>query len=359
MTDGLQPADHSDIVAPMFAGAADTALLADATRPLAPSPRLARPLDRLALQLTMYCNLQCKMCSVWEIKRHGVPLELAKQLLDDARALGARTFVPFGAESFMRKDFLDIVEYAHAAGYWYQAIVTNGTMITDAHLERLARCPSVKLHISIDGPRPIHDELRGAGNYDKSVATARECVARGVAVGLSGVILRETLSSLEHLVDLAAALGIKEVSFQPFQTEISGLHKDVARFSLQSQARDTIAARLDALRAHAEQRGIWIFTEALFGTVPDYLAYGKRPIPRGGCSLPSKFLLVDWRGDVYPCFFMWTEADRMGNVYRDRLQVLALAERCPGCLAACSDVQSFAAHADVSPTSVERLVDAA
>ena len=68
-------------------------------------------------------------------------------------------------------------------------------------------------------------------------------------------------------------------------------------------------------------------------------------------------LLVDWRGDIFPCFFMWTEADRMGNVYRDRLkdvwhslkhkqlQVLALTERCPGCLAACSDVQSFAESA--------------
>ena len=87
--------------------------------------------------------------------------------------------------------------------------------------------------------------------------------------------------------------------------------------------------------------------------IPDYLAFGKRPIPPGGCYLPSKFLLVDFRGDVYPCFFMRTDADRMGNVMQDdivdlwhsahhqQLQTLALAERCPGCLAACSDVESF------------------
>jgi radical SAM protein with 4Fe4S-binding SPASM domain len=321
------------------------------------SPRLTRPLDKIAMQLTTYCNLQCKMCSVWEIRQSGVPLELAKQLLDDARALGARTFVPFGAESFMRKDFLSIVEYAHSIGYWYQPIVTNGTMITDAQLDRLSRCPSIKLHISIDGPREVHDELRGAGNYDKSVATARECVARGIGLGISGVILRETLQHLEHIVDLAADLGIKEVSYQPFQTEISGPDKDLPRFSMQSETRNLVASRMAALVEHATKRNIWIFTEALFGVVPDYLVYGKRPIPRGGCALPSKMLLVDWRGDIYPCFFMWTDADRMGNVYRDRLkdvwhsvkhkqlQVLALTERCPGCLAACSDVQSFAESA--------------
>ena len=188
---------------------------------VAESPRWLRPLDRFALALTMYCNLKCKMCSYWEIREHGVPLRLATALLDDAYNLGARTFLPFGSESFMRRDFLDVIEHAHEIGYSHQSIVTNATMIDDEHLTRLSRCPSVKLNISIDGPRDIHDELRGPGNYDKAVATARKCIARGIKVGFSGIILRETFPHLEHLVDLAAELGIKQVSYQPFQTEIS------------------------------------------------------------------------------------------------------------------------------------------
>jgi radical SAM protein with 4Fe4S-binding SPASM domain len=320
----------------------------------APSPRLTRPLDQLAISLTTYCNLECKMCSVWEIRKHGVPLELAKQVVADAHALGATTLIPFGAESFMRKDFVDVLEYAHAIGYRMMSIVTNGTMITDAHLDRLQRCPSVRLNISIDGPRDIHDELRGAGMYDKAVATARQCIARGIAVAFSGVIMRETLPHVEALIDLAADVGIQSVSYQPFQTEISGAHKDIPRFSLQAETRDAIVQRLHELSDYADRRGVAIYTESLFGAVPDYLAYGKRPIPAGGCNVPSKMLIVDWRGDIYPCFFMWSDADRMGNVYRDRLadvwhsiihkqlQMLALTERCPGCLAACSDVQTFA-----------------
>lgn len=318
--------------------------------PLVPHRALTRSLDQLAVELTVYCNLQCKMCSVWELKEHGVPLDLAKQLLADARALGATTFVPCGAESFMRKDFLDIVEHAHALGYTTQEVVTNGTMITDAHLERLQATPSVQLHISIDGPQPIQDDLRGEGVYEKSVGTARRALARGVRVGLSGVIMRETLGTLTHLVDLAVELGVTEVSYQPFQTEISGPHKDIPRFSLMRPQRAELLRRLDDLRAYAGQRGVRIYTESLFPAIPDYLLEGKRPIPAGGCFLPSKFLLVDWHGDVYPCFFM--REDKMGNVYQDRLgsiwhsplhkqlNVLALTERCPGCLAACSDVET-------------------
>jgi MoaA/NifB/PqqE/SkfB family radical SAM enzyme len=329
---------------------------------LRPAKALTRSLDQLAVELTVYCNLQCKMCSVWELREHGVPLELAKKLLDDAYALGARTFTPCGAESFMRKDFLDIVEHAHALGYTTQEVVTNGTMISPANLDRLAKTPSVQLHISIDGPRALQDELRGEGVYDKCVATARDAIGRGIRVGLSGVILRETLATLTHLIDLACDLGVGEVSYQPFQTEISGPDKDIPRFSLLGPMRSDLLRKLDEVRAYAEARSVRIFTEALFPAIPGYMLEGKRPIPKGGCYLPSKFLLVDWRGDVYPCFFM--RQDKMGNVYQDgltsiwhsplhkQLNILALTERCPGCLAACSDVETMNQATGAGPSFV-------
>jgi MoaA/NifB/PqqE/SkfB family radical SAM enzyme len=323
-------------------------------QPPKPHWALSRPLEQLAVELTVYCNLQCKMCSVWELREHGVPFDLAKQLLSDAYALGARTFIPCGAESFMRKDFLDVVEHAHGLGYTTQEVVTNGTMITDAHLERLSKTPSVQLHVSIDGPQPVQDELRGEGVYDKAVHTVRSARARGIRVGLSGVIMRETLETLTHLVDLAVELGVKEVSYQPFQTEISGPDKDIPRFSLLRKYRESQRAelerRLDEVRAYATSRNVRIYTESLFPAIPGYLIEGERPIPAGGCYLPSKFLLVDWRGDVFPCFFM--RNDKMGNVYKDRigdvwhspiqkqLNILGLTARCPGCLAACSDVET-------------------
>lgn len=325
----------------------------DVFRPIPPASALERPLDELAVELTVYCNLKCKMCSVWELKQHGVPHELARKLLEQARALGAHTFTPCGAESFMRKDFLDLVGHAHELGYRTQDIVTNGTMITDAHLDRLEQWPSVYLHISIDGPREVHDDLRGEGMYDAAVETARKCVERGIRVGLSGVLMRETLQHAHHLLGLAASLRIPEVSFQPFQEEISGPDKDIPRFTLIRTPKARIEAALAEIAAHARELGVTIFTESMFGVIPDYLASGKRPIPPGGCYLPSKFVLVDFRGDVYPCFFMRSDDDRMGNVYRDeiptlwhglhhkQLQTLALTERCPGCLAACSDVDSF------------------
>ena len=104
--------------------------------PLSRSRTLTRPLDEIAIELTVYCNLKCEMCSVWELKQHGVPFETVEKLLRQARELGATTFTPCGAESFMRKDFLEVVELAQELGYTRQDIVTNGTMITEAQLAR-------------------------------------------------------------------------------------------------------------------------------------------------------------------------------------------------------------------------------
>ena len=62
----------------------------DVFRPLPPMSALERPLDELAVELTVYCNLKCKMCSVWELKQHGVPHELAASILNREAAIAVR-----------------------------------------------------------------------------------------------------------------------------------------------------------------------------------------------------------------------------------------------------------------------------
>ena len=319
-----------------------------------PSP-LDWPLEELAVELTVHCNLSCRMCSVWEGAQHGVDGELARTLLREARELGAVSFVPCGAESFVRKDFIDLVEYAHRLGYERQEIVTNGILLP-RWIDRLAEVPSAKLHVSLDGPREVHDDLRGAGAYDQALAGGGAAVDAGVHVGLSGVLMRPTMDTAGHVIELAAELGLPEVSFQPFQPEIDGYQRDHGEWVFPPDARGAVEDAIAGLRRRARELGVPIYTDAILDEVPPYLFEGIRPIPKGGCFLPSRFLLVDVRGDVYPCFFMREQS--IGNVSSGdslldlwhsetqvALQLLALTSNCPGCLAACSDIATFEAPA--------------
>lgn len=310
-----------------------------------------RKLDEIAIELTVYCNLKCKMCSVWEIREHGINTERTKEILNEAYSLGARTFIPCGAESFMRKDFLEIVKYADAIGFTNQEIVTNGLLINDKHINILKDIPSVSFHISIDGPPHIHDNLRGKGNYDKAMKILTRLKENKIKFGVSSVIMRETLPFLRHIIDLANHFELDEISMQPFQYEISGRHKDTDRFSFLKKQAPYLIYELNELNKYAKKKNVKIFTESLFNTIPDYLINGNRPIPPQGCHMPSRFMLINWEGNVYPCFFMRQEV--MGNVHHDslkniwhkdihnKMQELGLKKLCPGCLAACSDIASF------------------
>ena len=123
-------------------------------------------------------------------------------------------------------------------------------------------------------------------------------------------------------------------------------------FVFPTEERDRITSLLIALLDKARLAGVRVYTEALFPDIAPYLFDGRRPIPDGGCNLPSRFLLIDGRGETYPCFFM--RGQSMGNVIcgvrlRDiwfgpvkaEMQARGLQGRCPGCLAGCSDVESF------------------
>jgi MoaA/NifB/PqqE/SkfB family radical SAM enzyme len=313
------------------------------------------PLAEIAIEVTLRCNLKCEMCSVWQGKRDGLDSGVIRSLLDQARELGAATFVPCGGEPFMREGFVDLLAHAESRGFRRSEVVTNGLLVP-RHLARLRELASVALHVSIDGPSEVHDRLRGAGVYDRALAAV--CAAReaGVTVGISGVLMKPTIDGAAHVIDLAAGLGLEEVSFQPFQPEIHGMDRDASAFAFEPGERSRIEDAIAGLRELAASRGVRIYTDPVLDHVPAYLFEGLRPIPRGGCHMPSRFVLVNIDGELYPCFFMREES--MGNVNRGErladawhseihsaLQLLGLTSRCPGCLAACSDIATFGGEA--------------
>ena len=315
---------------------------------------MPRQLRELSIELTSKCNLTCQMCSVWKGKKDGVPGPRVLALLEEARNLGARVFTPSGAEVFMRKDTVRLLQAAARLGYEEISVVNNG-MLLEHHIKELLQIQGLSLHVSIDGPKDIHDDLRGSGSYAKALDGARLAQEAGIPVSLKGVIMAPTLPTAGHLIDLAHQYGFYRVSYQPFQPEIAGQDEDHSRWVFAPDDRAKVSVALDGLLAQARIKGVEIYTEHLFPHMVPYLFGGVRPIPPGGCALPSNFVLIDGRGETFPCFFM--RGQSMGNVnhgvrLRDlwhgpiqtRMQRLGLPSQCPGCLAGCSDVSGFSAR---------------
>ncbi len=316
---------------------------------------LERPLDEIAIFLTMYCNLSCRMCSYWKKREYGVNHDRVLSFLDEARALGATRFIPCGAEIFMREDIFDILSYAERIGFQEISFVSNGNLLNDKQqLDRLEKLRTLCIIISLDGPKEVHEELRGKGVFDKAIETLRELRNRGITVSISSVIMRQTLDRLTEIIDLAAELGISVISMQPYERETSGLDNDHNAFEFRPEEEGTVREKLKNLMRYARSKRIQLYTGNMMKYVPPYLSRGIRPIPHGGCFLPSRLILVDTSGDCYPCFmFRNLSINSIGNIKEESLKkiwhskihkekiLLALNKKCPGCLVACSDVDNY------------------
>lgn len=122
---------------------------------------------------TLRCNLQCRYCSIWkegDINRE-LSLEDWKKFLRDIRKwVGSRQHIGItGGEPFLRKDIFDIMDFITELGLKI-SITTNGTLLNDEIIEKLAKKNIFNINISLESlKKDTHDFFRGKGNYQKAM----------------------------------------------------------------------------------------------------------------------------------------------------------------------------------------------
>lgn len=319
-----------------------------------------RPPGSIAIEVTTRCNLACKMCSVWKQRKEGLAHNKVLSLMREARALGATRFLVCGTEPFVREDTVEILSYAELIGYREISTVSNGVLLNEGRIiNELEKLGNLNIVVSLDGPREVHDDLRGRGVYDRAVEALREMRRRGMTCSISSVIMRQTVDHLKEIIDLAAELGIPVISMQPYNRETSGMDKDHAAFEFSPEEEKALRKKLKNLVLYAKAKKITIYTANMIDHVPPYLTRRIRPIPPDGCHVPSRLLLVDISGETYPCFMMRVRMNEnsMGNVQEQtldeiwhnenhrRLITLGISRKCPRCFAACGDVEGYNAAA--------------
>jgi radical SAM protein with 4Fe4S-binding SPASM domain len=123
------------------------------------------------LELTKKCNFNCVYCYAegGEASPDELSLEEIKDIMDQARELGAQTVTLTGGEPMTREDFWDIVEYARKVGLAVN-LYTNGSFIDKGAARRLSEL-SVLPCVKLDSRDPkIQDRLAGnAGAFEKSL----------------------------------------------------------------------------------------------------------------------------------------------------------------------------------------------
>jgi len=171
-------------------------------------PRRDPPGPVVIWNLIRRCNLTCRHCySVSADRDFTGELTTAEAfaVMDDLRAFRVPVLILSGGEPLLRPDVFDIAMRAKSLGF-YVGLSTNGTLIEDSLVGRIAAVGFDYVGISLDGRRETHEAFRRKrGAFDDSLAAARACRDAGVKVGLRFTLTEGNAPDLPYLLELADA----------------------------------------------------------------------------------------------------------------------------------------------------------
>ena len=216
-------------------------------KPLGPKRNPPGPV--VIWNLIRRCNLTCKHC--YSISADtDFPNELSTaqvfEVMDDLKQFGVPVLILSGGEPLLRTDIFDIAHRAKAMGF-YTALSTNGTLIDDSNIQKIADVGFDYLGISIDGIRETHDKFRRKeGAFDASMAALRRCHDLGIKVGLRFTMTQDNAAELPQLLQLMDDEGIDKFYFSHLNYAGRGNknRKDDTHFKTTRWAMDLLFERI-------------------------------------------------------------------------------------------------------------------
>jgi len=277
------------------------------------------------------CNLHCVHCySHSRDQAYGGELDFTAgtRLLDDLSEFGSPVILFSGGEPLKREDLFKLIN--HAVARKMRAVVSsNGTLITPDVASRLKDAGLSYVGISLDGLEPTHDRFRGVpGAFQRALAGVRNCLAKGVKVGLRFTMTRMNYRDVGAILDLVRAEEIPRVCF--YHLVYTGRASKLVEDSRMSHAetRSTVDLIMDRTRAlHTAGNPVEVLTVDNHTDGPYlYLRLLQENPTRaaevlellkmnGGNSSGVGFGCVSWDGAVHPDPF-WRHYT-LGNV-KDR-----------------------------------------
>ena len=266
---------------------------------------------KLTLIVTFGCDTRCKMCNIWQRDKAGI------MTLDEVRRFFGRnprfSWINLsGGEIWTRPDAAELVEAVieGSPDLYLLDFPTTGqrTDAIVAGVERAlaTRLPKLLVTVSLDGPRDVHEEIRGReGAWDRAVETFRRL--RALRSPRFDVFLGMTLSNFNGGALLDTIASVREVLPDLREAEF---HVNVAQISshyyqndgLERTREECLAEVAEFLerKGHSFHPVAWI--ERRYQRLSsEFLASGRTPLP---CKALASSVFIDPRWNVYPCS-MW------------------------------------------------------
>lgn len=297
---------------------------------LAPTPlgpKRNPPAPVVIWNLVRRCNLTCKHCYSISADK-DFPGELTTDqiysTMDDLKRFRVPVLILSGGEPLLHPDIFDIAKRAKAMGF-YVGLSSNGTLIDEKNIDRIAECDFNYVGVSLDGIRETHDKFRRLdGAFEASMRGIRLCRDLGLKIGVRFTMTQDNAHDLPGLLKLVEDEGIDRFYFSHLNYAGRGNknRQDDARHQLTRSAMNLLFETcLDYARRGLEKEfttgnndadGVY-FLHWVRRTFPERAAHVEAKLNQwGGNSSGVNVANIDNLGNVHPDTMWWHYT--LGNV---------------------------------------------
>jgi uncharacterized protein len=263
---------------------------------------------------TYQCNLRCPYCFENHIYRKGQKWQecMDEETVDalfeailtlDEKARGEKCLVFYGGEPLQISN-ASIIEYilkkGDKLGYSFK-IVTNGADLYH-FIPLLSRVNVLKIQVTIDGPREIHDKRRfrkgKIGTFDdivRGIDLARE---NGLPIGVRINVDSENLDYVPEFAEF-----YKEKGWYPdVYAFVTNVHASACSYSPLISAGE-FTKKITELFLKDRRMDVLLQTFRYPNVLLEHL-FAKKPFkPRfWACGAHTSILVYDSLGHIYPCY---------------------------------------------------------
>ncbi len=145
-------------------------------------------LENIYISPLELCNLSCLYCYTNKTKSILSNDQIIDFVSKYKKITPLKSIIFCGGEVFTLKDFPKLINTVQSMGI-FTSVITNGTV---DRLDEIAEPHNCQLIVSFDGPKKIHDQNRGQGNYDISKKFVRHALSLGFPVEIFYLITKDS-----------------------------------------------------------------------------------------------------------------------------------------------------------------------
>lgn len=160
-------------------------------------------------EVTTSCDLECSFCFVeaW-CRRPHPPLKQAMAILDRLAEAGVFEVRLFGGEFFVYPWWKEVMEYAHAKGF-FLSFISNGTHVIDEVVDVMLKCGVKGGGLSLHGPKEVHEAItKVSGSYSLVLEAIERCLDAGLEITVLTTLTQENKNSIYDIVASLATKGL-------------------------------------------------------------------------------------------------------------------------------------------------------